>query len=73
MDKEDENSPLKIMRSRQSNIIEVLEEEFAENLYLIPSNLVENMKKYMLLKNINVIVKEIHTSICYCLKTHVIS
>jgi hypothetical protein len=30
MDKEDENSPLKIMRSKQSNIIEVLEEKFAE-------------------------------------------
>jgi hypothetical protein len=35
MHKEDENSPSNIMRSKQSNIIDILKEEFAKNWYLI--------------------------------------
>jgi hypothetical protein len=35
--REDENSHLKILRTRKSNIVEVLKEELGENIYLIPT------------------------------------
>ncbi len=35
--REDQNSHLKILQTRKSNIIEVLEEQFGENIYLIPT------------------------------------